>query len=417
MLKHFYIIIGMILLLSSCYREMEVGDLPMEVFELSLSPEMEDFVFNSTDTAYVIEDPELSVAFNEHPLFVSEMRVRGRTTLDYRRKSFSLKLDSPVFVPGMDGQGLKELTRFKLISLSMDYTYINNRLAFGILEKAGVMPLFYKYVGLSINGENQGVYFLVEDPEQYAPDQGSEFILRRDYNHSIEDSEYKPGQYNISEEDYLNRFKEMYTRLPGLKGPELYEHLDQRLDLQQYFRKMGIEYFLKNGDYTDELYFYSMVGQEGIRYRLIPWDYDDIFSYRPHEVGRYWGTGTIFGERRYESQQDVFDEIGDRLVFSIEDDLDYIIAVDSFLYASYEKTIGDMMSGFGKEDLNLLFDQIEKELRPFYNIEEVILQSQYDQRATSTELWQENMAEKKELLTWRLDSMKEHLKYLERSAL
>lgn len=416
-MKHFYMILGMALLLNSCYSEIEVRDLPMEVFELSLSPEMEDFVFNSRDTAYIIEDPELSVVFNKHPLFVREMRVRGRTTLDFRRKSFSLKLDSPVFVPGTDGLGLKELTRFKLISLSMDYTYINNRLAFGILEKAGVMPLFYKYVGLSINGENQGVYFLVEDPEQYAPDHGSEFILRRDYRHSIEDSEYKPGQYYFSEEDYVRRFKEMYTQLPELEGPDLYEHLDQRLDLDQYFRKMGIEYLLKNGDYTDELYFYSLVGQEGIRYSLIPWDYDDIFSYRPHEVGRYWGTGILFGERRYETHQDVLDVIGDKLVFSIEDDLDYIIAVDSFMYASYEKTIGDMIHGFGKDDLDLLFGQIEKELRPFYNNEEVILQSQNDSQATSTVLWEANMAEKKQLLTWRLDAMKEHLKYLERNTL
>lgn len=416
-MKLFYMVIGIILLLSSCYSELEVADSPMEVFELSLSTEMEDFVFSSTDTAYVIEDPELSVAFNEHPLFVSEMRVRGRTTLDYRRKSFSLKLESPVFISGTDGQGLKELTRFKLISLSMDYTYINNRLAFGILEKAGVMPLFYKYVGLSINGENQGVYFLVEDPEQYAPDHGSEFILRRDYRHKIEDIEYKPQQYYISEEDYVSRFKEMYTQLPELEGPELYEHLDQRLDLEQYFRKMGIEYLLKNGDYTDEVYFYSMAEREEIRYRVIPWDYDDIFSYRPHEVGRYWGTGTLFGERRYESTQDVFNVIGDKLVFSIEDDLDYIIAVDSFLYASYEKTVGDMMNGFGKDDLKLLFDQIEMELRPFYDNEDVILQSQYDRQATSEALWQENMTEKKNLLMWRLDSMKERLKYLESNSL
>lgn len=416
-MKLIYMVIGIILLLSSCYRELEVADLPMEVFELSLSPEMVDFVFNSRDTAYVIEDPELSVTFEKHPLFVREMRVRGRTTLDYQRKSFSLKLESPIFVPGIDGQGLKELTRFKLVSLSMDYTYINNRLAFGILEKAGVMPLFYKYVGLSINGENQGVYFLVEDPEQYAPDIGSEFILRRDYRHNIEDAEYTPEQYYISEEDYISRFKGIYTQLPELEGPDLYEYLDQRLDLEQYFRKMGIEYLLKNGDYTDEVYFYSMAGQEEIRYRVIPWDYDDIFSYRPHEVGRYWGTGTLFGERRYESYQDVIDEIGDKLVFSIEDDLDYIIAMDSFLYASYEKTMGEMINGFGKDDLKLLFDEIEKELRPFYNIEDVILQSQYDRQATSEVLWQENMAEKKNLLTWRLDSMKEYLKYLERNSL
>ena len=149
--------IGIILLMSSCYEEIELTEGPDKgvfelggpgtgVFELSVAPGVQDFIYGSKDTAYTIQDPGLTLYLNNKEIVINEMRVRGRTTLDYRRKSYSVHLELPIFVRGEAGGDVKKLTRFKLISLSMDYTYINNRIAFGILEQAGVMPLFYKFV-------------------------------------------------------------------------------------------------------------------------------------------------------------------------------------------------------------------------------------------------------------------------------
>jgi hypothetical protein len=172
---------------------------------------------------------------------------------------------------------------------------------------------------------------------------------------------------------------------------------------------MGIEYLLRNGDYTDEVYFYSRIEQNMIRYHIIPWDYDDIFSSKPHEVGRAWGPGTLFGNRSYDTPEDIYSEIGDKMIFSIEDDLDYSIAMDSYVYTLYELNLANMLREMDAEDLETLFDQVESELTPFYNDPEVVLQSQYDRQATSFSLWQENMADKKLVLTERLESMREQL--------
>jgi len=292
----------------------------------------------------------------------------------------------------------------------MEYTYIESRIGFGILEQAGIMPLFYKYVELRINGDTQGVYLLVEDPEQFAIEQRSEFILRRGYHHGIANAEYEPLYHFRPREEYVVRFKEIYTQLPYSYGEERYEAIRQRIDLDQYFRKMGIDYLLQNGDYTDEVYLYATIEQDAIRYKIIPWDYDDIFRNYPHEVGRSWGTGTLFGDRYYDSHQDIFDEIGDKLIFSIEDDLDYAIAMDSFLYARYESTLVNLVKEMDLEDIGTLFDQVENELAPFYSDGEVILQSQYDSNPTSLELWQDNMHEKQAFLEERLASMKNQLK-------
>jgi len=408
-MRFHHLIIGVCICLTSCYEEVLIDEVDTGVFELSVSPEMQNFLYRSKDTAYTVQDPDLMLIFQDRRTALREIRVRGRTTLDYRRKSFGVKLNKPIFILDREGKAYKELHRFKLISLSMDYCYMNNRLAFGMLEQVGVMQLFYRYVHFYINGENQGVYLLVEDPEQYFLEQGSEYILRRDYHHGIEDSEYEPRQYNIPRDTYKARFREIYELLPDLQGEALFQALDQRVDLTHYFRKMGIDFLLKNGDFTDEVFFYSQLRQGHISFRIIPWDYDDIFSTYPHEVGRSWGIGKQFGNRSYDTQQDIYDEIGEKMVFSIEDDLDYAIARDSFLYARYEQSLSEWLEEIKPGDVDALFDRLEKELGPYYLEEEVITQSQYDLHPTSPEQWQANMAEKRIQIKDRLEMMKVRL--------
>ncbi len=398
--------------LTSCYQEVVITTTDEDVFELSVSPEMQDFIYSSKDTSYSIDDPDLKLMLYGHPLDLVEVKIRGRNALKFKRKSYAVKLNEPILIEHRNDGTLKELTRFKLLALAMDYTYIENRFAFGLLEQIGIMPLFYKFVEFRINGNTQGVYLLVEDPEQFFKEHGSEFILRRGYHHGIADAAYEPSLHFIPEETYINRFKEIYTYLTEYEGSELYHVLSQRIDIQQYFRKMGIDYLLMNGDYTDEIYLYSVVQQNTIRYQLIPWDYDDIFRSKPHEVGVAWGVGHLFGDRYYATHQDILDEIGDKLIFSIEEDLDYAIARDSFMYARYEETLSELLDELDPQIFETLFDQVQLELTPFYNNQEVVAQSQFDADPTSHDLWQNNMVEKQSLIEERLETMKKQLKLL-----
>ena len=288
----------------------------------------------------------------------------------------------------------------------MDYTYIENRIAFGILKEAGLMPLFYKFVELKMNNKTQGVYLLIEDPEQFYKEDGSEFIIRRGYNFTILDSEYHPVFYNNSIAEYEKRFKEIYNQLPSYSGQELYNRTTARLDIESYFKKMGIDYLLQNGDYTDEIYLYSRVKQDTIRYHIIPWDYDDIFKDQPHEIGKSSTIGTLFGKRIYNTIEDINNEIGDKLVYSIEDDLDYTIARDSFLYARYEEAFSRLLETVNEELIDRVFRETVDELGTYYEFEDIISQSQYDLNETSKEIWLANMADKKEFLKNRLESIK-----------
>ena len=127
-------------------------------------------------------------------------------------------------------------------------------------------------------------------------------------------------------------------------------------------------------------------------------------------MGITWGTGHLFGDRYYPSHQDVLDVLGDKMIFSIEDDLDYAIAMDPYLYARYESTLAGMISQMSPEDMDVLFDQVRSELLPFYYVEEIVAQSRHDEKTTSFTLWEENMREKKSLLKNRLYSMQEQVK-------
>ena len=122
-------------------------------------------------------------------------------------------------------------------------------------------------------------------------------------------------------------------------------------------------------------------------------------------MGRSWGTGKLFGTRYYDTHQDVLDEIGDKLIFSIEDDLDYVIARDSFMYARYEEEISNLFAGLEAQIFEDLFSQLKGELTPFYNDKEVVAQSQYDRDPSSRNLWESNMMEKQILLEERFNNM------------
>jgi spore coat protein H len=399
--------------IHSCYKEELLPAHEEMVFELEVSPEMQEFIYTSQDTSYAIYEPGMKLSLNQEPLDLDEIKTRGHNALNYRRKSYSVHLNQSVTLSGINSQDSRQLSRFKLISMAMDYTYIEERIGYGLLEKHDIMPLFYRYVELRINGSTQGIYLLVEDPEEYFRKQGSEYILRRGYYNGIEDSEYKPSLYQIPRDIYETRFLSLYENLPSLHGEELYEFLNQRMDLELYFRKMGLDYLLKNGDYTDEVYFYALIDQDQIRFRIIPWDYDDLFSANPHEVGRTWGTGQLFGDRYYPTWQDILNEIGTRLIYSIEDDLDYIIAMDPYLYDRYQDCLAALIQNMDPGDLDELFEQVRRELLPYYYRPEIISQSGFDQQETSYKIWEQNMEDKRNLLKNRLETMKEELKNIQ----
>lgn len=295
---------------------------------------------------------------NGDTIKVDEIHARGKTSLYLRRKSFTFDMANKVTLRH-DGK-IFSPHKFNAVSLSMDRNYLRNRLAFQLLENIQLFKLFYTYGELRINNTSEGIYLLTERPQEWAlKTQGSPLILRRGFNNEI--VKLKTGKEtdkNVSKQ-YRHHYTSIYQNLNKYTGEELYQTLGQWLDLDMYMTWLAFNHFVHNGDYTDEVFFY--IDPDEKRYKVIPWDYDDIFAAAPHEGA------------------DAKKKLpGDKYIFSSEDRLDQKIASDPCLYQQYLLQYRKMLEQLTTEILKLTCENIYAELNPFYSEKEIITMSRYD---------------------------------------
>jgi spore coat protein H len=122
---------------------------------------------------------------------------------------------------------------------------------------------------------------------------------------------------------------------------------------------LAFNFFVRNGDYTDEVYFY--IDRDIDKLNIIPWDYDDLFAKAPHE-------GNI------ESRK----VLGDKFIFSAEDMLDKKIATDPYLYKMYLIQFREVLNLLSPDVIKRTFENTYAELYPYYSNSEIISMSEYD---------------------------------------
>jgi spore coat protein H len=298
------------------------------------------------------------LVINGDTLIPEEISTRGQTTLYLRRKSYSIKLESAASF--QHGKRKKSLKKFLVLSLSMDRNYCNNRLAFEMMESLKIFKLFYSFCELRINDQSEGICMIVERPEDWAiKKKNSPLVIRRGYDHKI-DKEKTGKKTEIADakkcKDY---YRQIYRSLNKYEGEELYLKLSTWLDMDVYMKWLAFNFFVRNGDYTDEIFFY--IDPEINKFCIIPWDYDDLFFPNPHE-------GTVKSRNI----------IGDKLIFSAEDLLDKKIATDPYMYNNYLIQLGNMLNQLSPAVLRKVFENTYAELYPYYSNDEIINMSEYD---------------------------------------
>jgi len=299
-----------------------------------------------------------NLIINGDTITPKEINTRGNTSLYYKRKSYNFKLKSDaVFFHKAEKEPLR---KFIVLSLSMDRYYTHNRLAFEMMKSVGLFDLFYTFSDLRINGKSEGINMVIERPEEWAMiKKNSPLVLRRGYNHAIEKIKTDKKSEKSEIKLYRNSFNQIYRLLNKYEGEELYNQLTQWLDMDNYLKWIAFNYFVHNGDYSDEVFFY--VDAKTGKFKIIPWDYDDIFAINPHE-------GADKNKKA----------IGNKMIFSSEDLLDVKIANDPYLYSVYLKTLKELLNNITVDVLRTAFENTYSELYPYYNNKEIIINSQYD---------------------------------------
>ncbi len=267
----------------------------------------------------VLSHPVMIV--NHDTAVVNEIHARGNNSLKFKRKSLSVELDKAI---NIKFEGKKaHLKKFNLLNLSMDKHLWHNRWSNINLDTIGLFPLFNSYCKVWINDEPQGIFLLVEKPQQVRNKLKSPYMLRRGPDHIISD-EYFDEEDKVSGKKYKKQFLSIYSNMNSLKGNDLATHLQKLINLDIYFRFLAFNFLVMNGDYADEVFFY--IEPQSELFGVIPWDYDDILKPAPHE-------GRAARNR----------ELVDKKIFSIEESLDRAIAGNNELYTRYERTLKELL--------------------------------------------------------------------------
>jgi spore coat protein H len=316
-----------------------------------------------------LEDTKLR--FNGDTVSINDAHLHGQTTLYYERKSFSVDTKKKIkLCKECDGLGA-----FYLVSLSMDRNYFHNRLSFDLLHELDLFHLQYTYTELKINGHSQGIYLVLQRPQDWALKEiGSPYIVRRGGGDRLIDRErFGKGASKELKKFYREQFISIYRMINLYSGEELHGKLNEVMDLQDYMRWLAFNFIIKCGDYSDELYFYSDPGSK--RLKIVPWDYDDIFMTHPHE-----------GIEERNKKMDAT-----ALIFSSEDKLDVKIANDPYLYEKYTQHLASVLNELSSEKIQRVLLDIYSDLSPLYGSKEILEAVSKDGYQTSPKILRDEL--------------------------
>jgi len=390
------------ILLAACTKIYDdKTDPEKEVFNFTVTDAQLKIINESRGKEFFVINPVPELNLGNKSYSIDRFKIRGENTLNFFRKGFGINMNDKISLLNTNDGSERKYEEFKLLAMVYDYTYIENCVAVSLLKEVNLWPVQSFFTEVRLNNHTQGLYHFIEDPTEYFIEQkDASIVIRRGYNHIVKS--YTSNRNIISDpQKNIARFNRIYSAIASYSGHQLSDTLSAYLDLEQYFTKLSIDLLVKNGDYTDEIFFYTrnLNGRE--IFGVFPWDYDDIFSDYPHEIGRSWAPGTVFGHREYSGMNDVIADVGSKLLFSIEDDLDYKIAKDSYLYQQYLNTLRSVMEKIDPVTLDQIFDYALEHISPFYSHDDIVLQSKYDLNETNFDLFSSNLSEKREMLKTR----------------
>ncbi len=318
-----------------------------QTYEITLPPKKYQKLLKSKGSKLSFK--EFKVVRNSLPLDVNTLKLRGNNSLNFRRKSFAISLNEPILekVP---------VSKLSLTNLVMDKNYWRNRVCFILLEPLDLFPLYNEYAKVVINGEPQGIYLAQQKVDDYANNiENTPLLLRRTQSNEYEEYASRDQEGKKRKEELL----EIRDISPSISGQSLYDYLTAHIDLDQYFELLAFYSFMLNGDYTDELYIYFDNSKE--RFRVIPWDFDDIFAQAPHEG---WKNRNL--------------ALSNVLIFSSEPYFDALIDKDEYLYHMYLISFRNLLTKLDESVIKNVFELVYHELYPYFADAEVIEQSRYD---------------------------------------
>ncbi len=218
--------------------------------KLTLSEEQKKFFAQKTGWYKNRNVPqEIDVSFDDSKKVRATIKAHGRSTLAYTKKSFALRLHHNFLTTKV------WLDKFFLLSMVTDEHGFEMFFCNQILAKMRLFPNHFQFVRLSINGNDHGLYLLVERTED---------AIRRTW----------PNVLAIYRRRTQQNFEKVWLR-------NEYEKVDERetfdIDLNAYMHWLAFNSLIRNRDILDELFLYKVwtpAKAHGF-WKPVAWDYDD----------------------------------------------------------------------------------------------------------------------------------------------
>jgi hypothetical protein len=328
-------------------------------------PEFIEFQFTSEERAiyddrYATlskEDFAVSVVLGEgaEPV-VASAHLRGQGSLrNCARKSYTLNLTGPRRHLMPDSY----TEEFYLIAMCLDDRYIQQFTANQLMQEYGYFPMKFRYVELILDGQTLGVYLLLEKTKEEIVIDNTRVrsVLRRgSFRDPVLDL-FEVKHSDFGDEAAITAVRAIRAPAEYLSGDALVAALRDRFDFDGYLDFLALMSSYQNGDYIDEVWFYSTDavksdGSVGDYFKFTGWDNDDIFS-----ACHGWGLNAIV------------DPWG--LLYCSESHLAKAMFAEPYIYGLFVDKLEERLALLTEERFNQAVDYTASQLLPFFQRPEI----------------------------------------------
>lgn len=259
-----------------------------------------DITIDETDLQWLYENATLEayrsadVTINGETFEMVGIRPKGNSSLrsastndgtDYR---YSLKIEFDTYISGQNAYGLNKLVLNNMMS---DATYMKEYLAYDLFERMGIATPLYSFAQININGENQGLYLMVESTEdsflerQFGSTSGDLYKPQDSLVYKGESVSEYSGIFDYAETKITNEDQtKVIEMLKCLASTEtdvniLKTALEKVLDVDEILRYIAVNTILVNLDsYAGPFHHNYLLYEEDGVFMILPWDLNMAFG-------------------------------------------------------------------------------------------------------------------------------------------
>jgi hypothetical protein len=267
----------------------------VRTYELTLTPDDWDLL-QATALDEVFVPADLTVDGN----VVEQIGVRFKGSLGTLVSCFdddgqrtcdklSMKLKFSEYLPDQRFKGLRRLV---FNSMSSDDSQLRERLSYRVFREMGIVAPRSAHARLVINGEEQGLFSLVEAVDGTFTDdhfRGGDGNLYKEIWPDTDDPEVLSQYLKTNEEtaDHTVMLR-LNAELTAASSPDRAGVLERYFDLDTLFAHVAVEEAIRDWDgigafycfdgYCENHNYYLYQHEREPRFTLIPWDFDNTFE-------------------------------------------------------------------------------------------------------------------------------------------